>query len=114
MHVGDVLKVKAPAGRFVLDPDPDVPVVLIAGGIGITPPLCMLRGCLAAQPGRRVYLYYGVRSAREQVFGQRLAALAQTHPAFRLHAVCSNPAPADRRLRRRHAGANRLVPAGGW
>ena len=93
---GDVLKVKAPAGRFVLDPDPDLPVVLVAGGIGITPLLCMLRGCLAEQPGRSVHLYYGVRSAQEQAFGKVLAELAQTHPAFRLHVVCSNPVPGDR------------------
>ncbi len=92
---GDVLKVKAPAGRFVLDPDPDLPVVLIAGGIGITPLLCMLRWCLAEQPGRSVHLYYGVRSVQEQAFAKLLAELAQTHPAFRLHVVCSNPAPED-------------------
>jgi ferredoxin-NADP reductase len=92
---GDVLRVKAPAGRFVLDPDPDKPVVLIAGGIGITPLLCMLRWCLAEQPGRSVHLYYGVRSAQEQAFSKLLTGLAQTHPAFRLHVVCSNPSAKD-------------------
>ena len=92
---GDVLSVRAPAGRFVLDPNPDLPVVLIAGGIGITPLLCMLRWCLAEQPGRRVHLYYGVRSAQDQAFGKLLKELAQTHPAFRLHVVCSNPAAED-------------------
>lgn len=99
---GDVLEVKAPAGRFVLDPTADVPVVLVAGGIGITPLLCMLQWCLAEQPGRSVHLYYGVRSAQELAFGPLLAKLARTHPAFQLHVVCSNPASDDRDCR--HVG----------
>ncbi len=102
VQLGDVLQAKAPAGRFVLDPNPDLPVVLIAGGIGITPLLCMLRWCLAEQPGRSVHLYYGVRSAQEQAFGELLVELAQTHPAFHLHVVCSNPAAEDRDCQ--HAG----------
>ncbi len=55
----------------------------------------MLRWCLAEQPGRGVYLYYGVRSARERAFGELLAELERTHPAFHLHVVCSNPAAGD-------------------
>ncbi|MFA6232001.1 MAG: 2Fe-2S iron-sulfur cluster-binding protein [Rhodanobacter sp.] len=102
VQAGDVLQVKAPAGRFVLDPAPDLPVVLIAGGIGITPMLCMLRWCLAEQPWRSVHLYYGVRSGQDQAFGKLLTELAQIHPAFRLHVVCSNPAPEDRDCQ--HAG----------
>lgn len=99
---GDVLQVKAPAGRFVLDPARDMPVVLLAGGIGITPLLCMLRWCLAEQPGRSVHLYYGVRSAQERAFGELLAELERTHPAFHLHVVCSSPASDDRDCR--HVG----------
>lgn len=34
IHVGDVLKVKAPNGRFVIDEAFTGPIVLIAGGIG--------------------------------------------------------------------------------
>ena len=50
VHEGDVLRVRAPAGQFVIDPDASVPAVLIAGGIGITPMMSMLRWCLAEQP----------------------------------------------------------------
>ena len=31
MQVGDVLRLKAPAGHFFIDPDPNVPLVLIGG-----------------------------------------------------------------------------------
>ena len=56
-------RVKAPSGHFFIDPDARVPAVLIAGGIGITPMMSMLRWCVAEQPERRVYLYYGVRNS---------------------------------------------------
>ena len=45
VKLGDILKVRAPAGAFFVDPDPSHDIVLIAGGIGITPMLSMLRWC---------------------------------------------------------------------
>lgn len=92
---GDVVQVKAPAGRFFIDPDPSVPVVLIGGGIGITPMMSMARWCLAEQPGRPVHLYYGVRHAGELAFRSVLHTLAQTHPNFHLHQTFSRPGPDD-------------------
>ena len=68
VQVGDILRVKAPAGHFFIDPDPNVPVVLIGGGIGITPMMSMLRWCMDQQPLRVVYLYYGLRNSGEHAF----------------------------------------------
>ena len=61
VEVGSSLQVRAPAGHFHIDRS-DAPVVLIGGGIGITPMLSMLNWCLAEQPGREVWLFYGVRN----------------------------------------------------
>jgi len=91
LQIGDVIKAKAPAGRFVVDPQPSVPIVLIAGGIGITPLLCMLRGGLAAEPNRTVHLYYGVRHGAEHGFRKELEELARLHPNFRMSVVYSQP-----------------------
>lgn len=95
VHEGDVLRVKAPAGRFFIDPDATVPAVFIAGGIGITPMLSMLRWCMAEQPERSLRLYYGVRNGADHAFKPMLAELAATHPAFKLHVVYSSPEPGD-------------------
>lgn len=91
VKVGDTLRVKAPAGRFFIDPDASVPAVLIGGGIGITPMMSMLAWCLAHQPERTVHLYAGARCSDEQAFLQPLQALAQAHPLLHLHLVYSNP-----------------------
>jgi ferredoxin-NADP reductase len=95
VHEGDVLRVRAPAGQFVIDPDASVPVVLIAGGIGITPMMSMLRWCLAEQPERTIHLYYGLRHGGEHAFKQTLQELAGSHANFHLNVVYSYPAADD-------------------
>lgn len=95
IHAGDVVQVKAPSGHFFLDPDPNVPAVLIAGGIGITPMMSMLRWCLAEQPGRTLHLYYGLRCNDEHAFKLQLEQLAQSHPHLHRHVVYSRPGPND-------------------
>lgn len=95
VHPGQVLKVKAPAGHFHIDAEPEVPAVLIGGGIGITPMASMLRWCLAEQPSRALHLYYGVRHGGEQAFKQQLEELARAHPNFHLNVVYSRPGSGD-------------------
>lgn len=95
VRVGDILRVKAPAGHFFLDPDPDLPVVLIAGGIGITPMMSMLRWCVSHQPQRVAHFYYGLRNGGEHAFKQLLEAMAVSHPALRLNVVYSRPGESD-------------------
>jgi hypothetical protein len=92
--VGSLLQVRAPAGHFYLDQS-DAPVVLIGGGIGITPMLSMLNWCLAEQPGRELWLFYGVRNRAELVMPAQLQALAVQHANFHLHLCLSNPQADD-------------------
>lgn len=92
--VGSRLQVRAPAGHFYIDHS-DAPVVLIGGGIGITPMLSMLNWCLAEQPGREVWLFYGVRHGREAVMRSHLEALAAAHPNFHLRFCFSDPLAED-------------------
>jgi len=95
VHEGDILQVKAPSGHFFIDPDASVPAVFIAGGIGITPMMSMLRWCVAEQPERRVHLYYGVRSSGDHAFKRVLEDLAAAHLAFKLNVVYGSPGPDD-------------------
>lgn len=95
VRAGDVLRVKAPAGHFFIDPDPAVPVVLIGGGIGITPMMSMLRWLVAHQPQRTAHLFYGLRNSDEHAYKAALEAMAASHPALRLHVVYSRPLEGD-------------------
>lgn len=94
LAVGSLLQARAPAGHFHIDRS-DAPVVLVGGGIGITPMLSMLNGCMAEQPGREVWLFYGVRNGAELVMLRHLQALAAAHRNFHLHLCFSDPQAAD-------------------
>ena len=95
VQAGDELRVKAPSGHFFIDADAAVPAVLVAGGIGVTPMMSMLRWCLAHQPERTLHFYYGLRNSREHAFKAQLEALAAAHPNLRLHVAYSRPEATD-------------------
>ncbi|MBF0307259.1 MAG: 2Fe-2S iron-sulfur cluster binding domain-containing protein [Alphaproteobacteria bacterium] len=88
---GDILDVKAPSGHFHLDPRGDGPVVLIAGGIGVTPLLSMAAACLHENPDREIWFFHGVRDGRERIMGGVLAEWAERHPRFHPHLSHSRP-----------------------
>jgi ferredoxin-NADP reductase len=90
--VGSLLQVRPPSGHFYLDQS-DAPVVLIGGGIGITPLLSMLNWCLENQPEREVWLFFGVRNGHELIMKSQLDVLAQTHKNFHLLICASQPQP---------------------
>ncbi len=92
---GQNLRVKAPSGQFCLDPDPLVPSVLIAGGIGITPMISMLLWAKDEQPGRAFHLYYGVRNSSDHAFRSTLDALVCDRPNLYLTVVYERPQPND-------------------
>lgn len=91
---GTRLQVRAPGGHFFLEPG-STPVVLIAGGIGITPMLSMLSACAATHSQREVWLFYGVRDAAELAMAAQLEQLAQAHANFKIHLCLSQPGPDD-------------------
>lgn len=94
VQVGTTLQVRAPSGHFYLEPGSS-PIVLIAGGIGITPMLSMLNWCQLHQPEREVWFFYGVRNGREAVFSAHLSAIAAASPNIHLRLCFSEPLPQD-------------------
>ncbi len=82
---GSRLLIKAPSGRFHLMEEEPLPIVLICGGIGITPMLSILNMVLENGIKREIWLYYGVRNGDELIMKQHLQTLASTHDNFHLH-----------------------------
>lgn len=82
---GAVVEISQAQGEFVLPDDPRTPLLLIAGGTGITPFLAMLR-TLAARGGRRDVVLLGwAPSASELIARRELALLPQRLPGLRIH-----------------------------
>lgn len=54
----EVLPVAAPAGGFTLESE-DIPLVLLSGGIGLTPMISILKEVVQKQPNRSVVFIHG-------------------------------------------------------
>jgi ferredoxin-NADP reductase len=78
VHPGDTLLALDPTGDFTADTDATAArhLVLVAGGVGITPLVSLAETVLRAEPASRVTLLCGNRSEQEIVFRGRLDALA--------------------------------------
>ncbi len=92
---GDILNVKAPTGHFYLDMTKSNPVVLIAGGVGITPMLCMANAITASGTKREVFFFFGVRNQREHIHKLELEKLAAENDNIHLHVCYSKPGTND-------------------
>src|SRR5471032_3036914 len=91
--VGDTLGLFAPSGDFVLR-ESDKPLVLISGGVGITPTLAMLDAALATD--RPVHFIHAARHAGVHAFRDHIDALAASHPQlqrFYCYEAAANDTP---------------------
>lgn len=89
---GDAAAVHGPFGRFshVLRPE-EKRLVFIAGGIGVTPIMGMLRGMRQAGQWRPCTLLFANKSEKDIVFKVELDAMAADLPGFKVVHVLSRP-----------------------
>jgi ferredoxin-NADP reductase len=91
---GALLTIGQPAGQFVYPREDDRPLALIAGGIGVTPLLSMLRHAISSDPTRPVSLLYSVRHPAGAAFVNELRVIAERHPQVRIGLTVSDGQPA--------------------
>jgi len=88
LEEGSECWLKLPYGEFLFPPDKHL--ILVAGGVGITPYLSLLRQMLEEQSDQKVWLYYGVRSEEFYLFGDLLSRCEAELPNFRMTVYCEN------------------------
>jgi ferredoxin-NADP reductase len=96
LRAASMVAIKAPAGAFTYPTGDDRPLLLIAGGIGITPLLSMLRHATECEPARPVTLLYSARREDQLACRDEITALARRHPQVRVtFAVTDAPTSPD-------------------
>ncbi len=89
IKVGDRIRIGAPGGRFYFDHWQSNAVVLIAGGVGITPLMSILR-CLTDRSWHgTIYFINAIRSNRDQIYQAELAQLANRFDNLHVLTFCS-------------------------
>ena len=92
---GSKILLKAPSGHFYWKEHKLLPIVLIGGGIGITPMLSILNTVLEREVNNEIWLYYGLRNGDEHIMKSQIQMLARTHTNFHLHICYSAPNESD-------------------
>lgn len=92
VEVGDTLELLAPCGEFVLR-DSDKPLVLVTGGVGVTPAISMLNA--AARSGRRIEFIHAALNSDTHAFRAHVEQIAAQHANVQAYFVYNEPLAGD-------------------
>jgi anaerobic selenocysteine-containing dehydrogenase/ferredoxin-NADP reductase len=96
LRVGDGVRLKAPGGDFHIPLESERPIVLVAGGVGITPFISYLETLATLPATPRVHLVYANRNAAARCFSEKLTELQRVLPRLSRTDIFSQPLPTDR------------------
>lgn len=96
IQVGDELELGPPCGEFTLDPQEvnGQPIVLLAGGIGVTPLLSMAKALVRQGIQTPIHFIHAARNSRVQALAREVRDLQQ-HANVSTHVVYDDPLEAD-------------------
>jgi ferredoxin-NADP reductase len=89
--MGTAVAIDGPSGEMMLHDDATRPAVFLAGGIGITPFLSMIRHTTHKRLLHRMHLFYSNRSPDDAAFLPELEGLQYTNQKYRLIATMVEP-----------------------
>lgn len=95
LKVGDAIDIESPFGHFTFTGDEADSVVLIAGGVGVTPFLSMIRQLAAQAWQGEIFLLYAVRTPADVICADELKRLATANPRLQVHMFFSEAGSHD-------------------
>jgi len=89
---GDIATLEGPYGNFADEriANANTPLVMLAGGIGITPILSILRSQMVTQPTRRIVLVWALSQKNDLLMIDELQNMQQANPNFSYHITLSS------------------------
>ncbi len=93
---GTILTAAVPAGDFFLDTTSTTPVVLVSGGVGLTPMVSMLETIVQSQPNRQTHWVHGALNGRVHAMRAHVRALAAKAPGVKATTFYAEPGERDR------------------
>jgi len=111
VNEGDILEIGPPCGQFTLDPQLAVvrPIVLISGGVGITPLMSMLKSLAHHRVTTPVYFIHAARNSRHHALADEARKVSAQCSNFHTHFRYDEPLADD--LRQRHCDSTGRIDA---
>lgn len=95
IQVGDVLQATPPAGDFFLAKAPARPVVLLSGGVGLTPMVSMIEHIASAHPELEAHFVHGALNSDVHALDKHVRTLADRHGGVSVTTFYSEPLEGD-------------------
>jgi ferredoxin-NADP reductase/ferredoxin len=111
LKVGDEVEIEAPSGTFTFNGEQGQGIVLIGGGIGITPMMSVARYLTEIRWSGQISLILGFRAPRDFVFRQELEELKTRNANLNLTVTMSNPGDETWSGARGHISSELLLSA---
>ncbi|MFD2923027.1 NO-inducible flavohemoprotein [Halobacillus naozhouensis] len=92
---GDTLNIAAPAGDFTISSEKQ-PIVLLSGGVGITPTMSMLNTLVENDPDREITFIHGAENSEVHAMREHVEQLASDYPNVTAFFCYSEPTEQDR------------------
>ncbi len=94
---GDQIQIGPPCGEFTVDPETTMtrPIVLLAGGIGVTPLLSMAKSILHANPEASIDFVQAARNSKTHAFADELRNLSKIGSNVQTRIVYDTPLDGD-------------------
>ncbi|MBW9117194.1 NO-inducible flavohemoprotein [Rhizobium cauense] len=94
-EVGTVLEVTPPAGDFYLPDEPQAPVVLLSGGVGLTPMISILETIATEYPEVETHFVHGALNGKTHAMDRHVRTLASKHGRSTVKTFYSEPSSED-------------------
>jgi ferredoxin-NADP reductase len=95
LKVGDQIEAGGPVGRFTFTGIEADSIVLIAGGVGITPMMSIIRYLTERSWSGDIYFIYTCRTPADFIFADEVAALQRLNPKLRVAVTISSAEGTD-------------------
>ncbi|MCF3944774.1 NO-inducible flavohemoprotein [Oceanobacillus alkalisoli] len=92
---GNMLSISAPSGEFYLDTEDTRPLVLLSGGVGLTPMMSMLETVIKEQPERKVTYIHAAQNGNVHAMKDRVNEITESHNNVNSYVVYDRPETDD-------------------
>jgi len=91
VHEGEILQLTGPSGQFTFTGEESDSVVLIAGGVGVTPMMSVIRYLTDRSWHGEIFFIYGCRSESQVIFREEIEYIQKRHPNLHVNIILEEP-----------------------
>ncbi len=108
LKAGDTITTSTPYGFFYPEADEPTDLVFLAGGIGITPCLSIIKNLAHIKDSRKIDIFYSNQTKSDITFYTELVELEKSHTPLSVHHFITREIPSDNTHHKGRMDAQRI------